>query len=96
MTTYTFDTLPLDTQIQILKEQFHFTFQTEDEQFAAERTGYIESYDCVRMEVSKHGSIIDFPVKNRESYDRLLNSLSKDQINKIYPIVHSYDSSDYL
>ena len=78
-----------------MQEEFKFTFETEDEQFAAERTGYIESYDCVRMEVTKHGSTIDFPVKNRESYHRLLNSLRKDQINKIYPTVHSYDIYDY-
>lgn len=74
---------------------FKFTFETEQEQFNAEFTGYIESYDCVRMEVSKYGSIMDFPVKNKESYNRLLNSLRKDQIIKIYPTVHSYDIQDY-
>jgi hypothetical protein len=76
-------------------EDFKFTFETEEDLYQAERTGYIDAYDCVRMEVSKHGSIMDFPVKNKESYHRLLNSLSKDQIIKIYPTVHSYDIQDY-
>ena len=79
-----------------MREEFEFTFETEQEQFDAEFTGYIESYDCVRMTVSKHGLTQDFPVKNRESYNRLLNVLSKDEIIKIYPTVHSYDLQDYL
>jgi len=78
-----------------MQDEFKFTFETEQEQFDAEFTGYIESYDCVRMTVSKHGLTQDFPVKNRESYNRLLNVLSKDEIIKIYPTVHSYDIYDY-
>ena len=75
---------------------FKFTFQTEDEQFAAERTGYIEAYDCVRMEV-KHpqGGSVDFPVKNRESYEELLKK-NEGYIVTVYPTVHSYDIQDYL
>ena len=75
---------------------FKFTFQTEDEQFAAERTGYIEAYDCVRMEV-KHpqGGSVDFPVKNRESYEELLKK-NAGYIVTVYPTVHSYDVYDYL
>ena len=77
-------------------EEFKFTFETEQEQFDAEFTGYIEAYDCVRMRVAKHDSIQDFPVKNRESYNRLLEVLTPDQILKVYPTVHSYDLQDYL
>lgn len=78
------------------EKQFKFTFETEDELFAAERTGYIESYDCVRMRVAKHDSIQDFPVKTKENYLRLLEVLTPDQILKVYPTQHSYDLQDYL
>lgn len=75
---------------------FKFTFETEDDQFKAERTGYIESYDCVRMEVRHpQGGSIDFPVKNRESYQNLL-ALHGDSIAKVYQTEHSYDVYDYL
>ena len=79
-----------------IQDEFKFTFETEDDQRAAERTGYIESYDCVRMEV-KHpqGGSIDFPVKNRESYHKLL-AFHGDSIASVYPTVHSYDIYDYL
>jgi hypothetical protein len=80
----------------MINQDFKFTFETQDEQFAAERTGYIDTYDCVRMEV-KHpeGGSIDFPVKNRESYKRLLIQ-NEGYITKVYPTVHSYDMYDYL
>jgi hypothetical protein len=76
--------------------EFKFTFETDLEQFQAEGTGYIDAYDCVRMEV-KHpeGGSIDFPVKNRESYNKYL-AMYGDSIAKVYPTVHSYDIQDYL
>jgi hypothetical protein len=77
-------------------EDFKFTFETEDDQWRAEFTGYIESYDCVRMEVKKHGLTQDFPVKNKESYKRLLNALAPHEIIRVYPTVHSYDRQDFL
>ena len=77
-------------------EEFKFTFETDADQFAAERTGYIDEYDCVRMEV-KHteGGSIDFPIKNREEYNRALE-IHNGYIVKVYPTVHSYDAQDYL
>ena len=79
-----------------MQDEFKFTFETQDDQFAAERTGYIESYDCVRMEVKDpEGGSIDFPVKNKESYYRLL-AIHGNNIAKVYPTVHSYDLQDYL
>lgn len=79
-----------------MQEEFKFTFETQDDQFDAERTGYIDSYDCVRMEVKDpQGGSIDFPVKNRESYYRLL-TIHGNNIAKVYPTVHSYDIQDYL
>jgi hypothetical protein len=77
-------------------EDFKFTFETEDDQWRAEFTGYIESYDCVRMKVRKHGLTQDFPVKNKASYLRLLNVLAPDEILEVYPTVHSYDRQDFL
>jgi len=76
--------------------EFKFTFETEQEQYAAERTGYIAEYDCVRMEV-KHsqGGSIDFPVKNREQYQKMLE-VHGESIANVYPTVHSYDIQDYL
>ena len=77
--------------------EFKFTFETEADQFAAERTGYIAEYDCVRMEVQYYpeGGSVDFPVKSREEYNRLLE-FHKDNIVIVYPTVHSYDIQDYL
>lgn len=76
--------------------EFKFTFETEQEQFEAERTGYIDAYDCVRMEIRHaEGGSVDFPVKNRESFERLME-MHKGNIVKIYPTVHSYDVYDYL
>ena len=79
----------------IMQEEFKFTFETQDDQLAAEFTGYIDSYDCVRMEVKDpQGGSIDFPVKNRESYYRLLTIHGNNIVN-VYPTVHSYDIQDY-
>jgi len=76
---------------------FRFTFETEAEQRQAElQTGYIDSFDCVRM-VVRHpqGGEIDFPVKNRESYLKLLG-FHGDGVTEVYPTVHSYDVENYL
>ena len=82
-------------------EEFKFTFETEQEQYAAERTGYIDEYDCVRIEIQHltKGGTIDFPVKNREEYNKMLEFWNNDElynIVKVYPTVHSYDAQDYL
>lgn len=83
------------TSMVPMQEEFKFTFQTEDDQRAAELTGYIESYDCVRMEVRHpQGGSIDFPVKNRESYYKLLK-FHGDSVVKVYQTEHSYDVYDY-
>ena len=82
-------------------QEFKFTFETEQEQWAAERTGYIPEYDCVRMEIQHltEGGTIDFPVKNREEYNKMLEFWNNDElynIVKVYPTVHSYDAQDYF
>ena len=78
-------------------DNFKFTFETEAEQRQAElQTGYIDSFDCVRMVVRHpHGGEIDFPVKNRESYLKLLG-FHGDSVTEVYPTVHSYDVENYL
>jgi hypothetical protein len=76
--------------------EFNFTYQTCEDQYEAERTGYIESYDCVRVEVRHpEGGIIDFPVKSRESYMKTVEAYG-ERLVKTYPTVHSYDLQDYL
>jgi hypothetical protein len=85
------------TSIEI-PEKLNFTFETERDQDMAEMNGYIESYDCVRVEVMhSEGGILDFPIKNRESFNQYLKSpWYEGQIVNIYPTVHSYDLQDYL
>lgn len=76
-------------------QDFKFTFETDAEQFAAERKGCIDSYDCVRMVVDQTDYIEDFPVKNREEFSRLMETY-KGNIEKVYQTVHSYDIMDYM
>jgi len=79
-------------------QEYKFTFETEQDLFNAERTGYIDAYDCIRMEVraiNSNGSIIDFPVKTQELFTKCLE-IYDGNIIKIYPTVHSYDIQDYL
>lgn len=78
-----------------LDQVFNFTFETEEDLYRAERTGYIDAYDCVRIEVQHpNGGSVDFPVKSRDEY-KLMMEMHKDSIVKIYPIMHSYDILDY-
>lgn len=78
------------------ENDFKFTFETEAELWKAQATGYIDEYDCVRVEV-KHaeGGSTDFPVKSREELANIIERHGS-AIVKIYPTVHSYDVMDYL
>ena len=79
-------------------QDYKFTFETEDDQINAERTGYIESYDCVRVEVRHpQGGSIDFPIKNRESFNKYMeNPWYEGTVVDVYPTIHGYDIQDYL
>lgn len=76
--------------------EYVFTFETEDQLFEAERTGYIDTYDIVRVcKKFNTGGSIDYPCKSRESFNWHLNEY-KDMIVEIYPAKHCYDFNDYL
>jgi hypothetical protein len=78
-------------------QEYKFTFETDEDLRNAERTGYIDAYDCVRMEIKQKpdAGSIDFPVKSREDYMKMIES-DQWQIVTVYPTVHSYDIQDYL
>lgn len=73
-----------------------FTFETDEQLFEAERTGYIDVYDIVRIcrRVSEFETV-DYPCKTREQFEWHLNEY-KDSIEEIYPDRHCYDVCDYL
>ena len=78
-------------------QEFIFSFETDGDLYRAELTGYIESYDCVRMvvESSVTNSSVDFPLKTAESYAAALKTY-EGQIKSVYQTVHSYDITDYV
>ena len=73
-----------------------FTFETDNELFNAEASGYIDYYDLVRIcrKVSDVGTM-DYPCKSRETFERHLAEY-KDSIVRIYPAKSYYDVNDYL
>ena len=73
-----------------------FTFETDEQLFEAERTGYIDVYDIVRIcrRVNEFETA-DYPCKTREQFEWHLNEY-KDSIEEIYPDRHCYDVCDYL
>lgn len=78
---------------------FRFTFETENDYFNAKMSGYIESFDIVRVNVKyADGNQVDFPVRSREELNEVLNNAAKNgnEILEIYQSEHSYDVCDYL
>jgi hypothetical protein len=73
-----------------------FTFENDEQLFEAERTGYIDLYDIVRIcrRVNEFETV-DYPCKTREQFEWHLNEY-KDSIEEIYPDRHCYDVCDYL
>lgn len=75
---------------------YNFTFKTDDELYAAQRTGYIDSYDIVRVHRKfPEGGSIDHPCKSQEAFENILAKFG-DFIIEVYPSTHSYDRYDYL
>ena len=76
-----------------------FTFQTEEEYDKARSTGYIESYDIMRVKVyhSPEGTgYHDFPVHSQEEFDKLTERLnSTGQKFETYRHKHAYSGADY-
>jgi hypothetical protein len=75
---------------------YTFTFETDDQLFNAQRTGYIDIYDIVRIcrKINKFETV-DYPCKSREQFEWHLNEY-KDSIVEIYPDRHCYDVNDYI
>lgn len=74
---------------------YKFTYKTDAELLQAESTGFIESYDIVRMEVKAANlNSVDFPCKSQEEYNRCLK-VHGDKIKRVYQDTHSFDINDY-
>ena len=80
-------------------DDYTFTYQTDDEYYQQQGTGYVDDYNMVRMEVIfNNGYNVDFPVRTKEA---LINDIKRIQstegarIIKIYPSIHSFDIMDY-
>ena len=85
-----------------INSNFKFTFDTDVDLRRAESSGYIESYDMVRICVKRldNGNQVDFPVKTREDYYETVSSLNERanefEMVEIYPDTHMYDVQDYI
>lgn len=78
--------------------KFKFTFKTDNDYHNARGSGYIDTYDIVRVEVQREGGgSVDFPVHSEEELHKLLEEYKQKgiKINKIYPAQHAYDIQDY-
>jgi hypothetical protein len=74
---------------------YKFTFETEQDYLNATKSGYIESFDIVRVVVKyPDNGTLDFPIKSNEELHNFVKSCD-DEIIKIYQAEHSYDIADY-
>jgi len=85
-----------------INSNFKFTFDNDVQLRNAEMSGYIESYDIVRICVKRldNGNQVDFPVKSREDYFETVASLNERaneyEMVEIYQDTHCYDMYDYI
>jgi len=78
-------------------KQFEFTFKTEKDYNQARMTGYIDSYQMVRIEKSTDTYSIDYPIHSLEEYNNTIEKMNEANIQyKAYQSTHSYDIQDYL
>ena len=86
----------LQCDVLTYMQDYKFTFETQQELWRAESSGYIPDYDCVRVEI-RHplGGGVDFPCKSREDFLRVMADRGH-QIVKVYPSVHWYEREDYI
>ena len=85
-----------------INPDFKFTFDSDVDLRRAELTGYIESYDMVRICVKRldNGNQVDFPIKTREDYFETVASLNErsneyDMV-EIYQDTHMFDMYDFI
>jgi hypothetical protein len=86
-----------------INPDYKFTFATDDQLVDTQiATGYIESYDIVRICVKRldNGNQIDYPLKTREDYineiARLNERASEFELVEIYQDTHMFDMYDYI
>ena len=83
-----------------INPDFKFSFENDAQLSNAERSGYIESYDIVRVCLKlDNGNSIDFPLKSREDYINQVNRINNDDAiisAEFYPAEHMYDVQDYI
>jgi cell division septal protein FtsQ len=85
-----------------INSNFKFTFDNDAQLSNEERSGYIESYDIVRICVKRldNGNQVDYPIKTREDYMKTVSRLNEksneyDMI-EIYQDTHMFDIQDYI
>lgn len=85
-----------------INPNFKFTFENNASLRKAEMTGYIESYDMVRICVKRldNGNQVDFPIKTREDYFETVANLNERanefEMVEIYQDTHMFDIYDYM
>lgn len=83
---------------RVMKNNFKFTFESQNEYINAEKRGFIPDFDIVRLEVDyPDGYHVDYPVKSREDYDREIKLIEErgGRLVSAYQSVHSFDIQDY-
>lgn len=83
-----------------INPDFKFTFNSEAQLDRAQMSGYIESYDIVRVCLKlDNGNQVDFPLKSREDYINQVDRINSDDAivsAEFYPAEHMYDVQDYI
>lgn len=76
---------------------YNFTFKTEDELNKAERAGFDDSFDIVRVVTkSPDGNTHDIPIKSEEAFNTYMTNVALGQvIEKIYQSKHIFDHGKY-
>lgn len=80
--------------------EYNFTFKTDADLEQAQRAGFDDVFDIVRVSVKRpDGSTMDFPLKSEESFNNYIKNLSpQEEIEKIYQDKHGFEHGklDYL
>jgi hypothetical protein len=83
-----------------INPDFKFSFENDAQLAYSERSGYIESYDMVRVCLNlDNGNSIDFPLKSREEYINEVNKINNDNAvvsAEFYQSEHMFDIYDYI
>jgi len=73
-----------------------FTFDTIEQYERAKASGYIDTYDVVRVVMQNDYRTVDYPVHSLEEYNQIKNNENKVKfLVKSYQDKHYYDIHDY-